>query len=131
MKQWLLLVLMSSSIMHSIDKKECMKNKSVYFLILAGGSGERLWPLSKQKLPKQLLSIGPKTFLHQAIERVRPLAASQDNIWVVTSQNHEAAIRACVGGDVGTILVEPGARNTGPAVLYSCLALQKIARFIS
>ncbi len=55
-----------------------MKNKNVYFVILAGGSGERLWPLSRQSLPKQLLTIGQdKTLIEQAIDRILPLANSR------------------------------------------------------
>jgi mannose-1-phosphate guanylyltransferase len=125
----LIVALISIVLWCSVDgmgSTEHMKNKSVYCVILAGGSGERLWPLSKQKKPKQLLAVGEQNFLCQAIERVRPIAQSQDTIWVVTSAHHEEAIRQSVEGFVGTILVEPDARNTGPAVLYSCLAIEKI-----
>ena len=101
--------------------------RPIYFCILAGGDGERLWPLSKIGTPKQLLSFGnQRTFLQQAIDRIRVLAQTQDKIWIITSEKHENAIRDCVGDEVGTILVEPKAHNTGPAILYTCLTIQHI-----
>lgn len=93
----------------------------VYFVILAGGDGERLWPLSRKNKPKQLLSLyGGKTLLEQAVERVAVLAESKDFIWVTTSGAHEQAVRSCVADAVGTILVEPCARNTAAAIVFSC-----------
>ena len=95
-----------------------------YFAVLAGGSGERLWPLSRAKKPKQLLALNSeKTLLEQALGRIEPLAGSKENIWVITSAQHRERIAACVGDTVGTILVEPAARNTGPAILYTCFHL--------
>lgn len=96
-------------------------NHHVYFVILAGGDGERLWPLSRKNKPKQLLSLyGNKTLLEQAVERVSLLVPSKDTLWITTSASHEAAVRECVGDSVGTILVEPFARNTAAAVVFSC-----------
>lgn len=93
----------------------------VYFVILAGGNGERLWPLSRKNKPKQLLSLyGNKTLLEQAVERVAVLAESKDFIWVTTSSVHEDAVRCCLTDTVGTILVEPSARNTAAAIVFSC-----------
>jgi mannose-1-phosphate guanylyltransferase len=93
----------------------------VYFVILAGGDGERLWPLSRKNKPKQLLSLyGNKTLLEQAVERAAVLAESKDFIWVTTSSAHEDAVRACLAESVGTILVEPCARNTAAAIVFSC-----------
>lgn len=101
------------------------KNPHVYFVILAGGSGERLWPLSRQNKPKQLLSVGSEqTLLEQAINRVEPLA-SRENILVCTTEQHAHSISNLVGSRIGNIIVEPGARNTGPAILLSCLELQQ------
>ena len=98
---------------------------NIYFVILAGGSGERLWPLSRQNTPKQLLAVGgEQTLLEQAIERVASLAP-RNNIWISTTQKHEQKIQEHIGSQVGRILAEPGSRNTGPAILLSCFELYK------
>jgi mannose-1-phosphate guanylyltransferase/mannose-6-phosphate isomerase len=94
---------------------------SVYCVILAGGDGERLWPLSRQHKPKQLLSLyGNKTLLEQAVDRAQLVASSPDTIWVVTSAQHEEGVRQCVGDTVATIVVEPVARNTAAAIITTC-----------
>lgn len=103
-----------------------INNENVYFVILAGGSGERLWPLSRQTLPKQLLTIGHgKTLIEQAIDRISPLAQSDKNIWISTTKDYEDAITAHVGDRVGNIVVEPVSRNTGASILYCCYLLQQ------
>lgn len=97
----------------------------VYCVILAGGSGERLWPLSRVRLPKQLLVVGSdRTLLDQAIDRVSGLVPSS-NIWVSTTQQHADRIADVVGHRIGNIVIEPGSRNTGPAILYCCMELYK------
>ena len=103
-----------------------INNENVYFVILAGGSGERLWPLSRQTLPKQLLTIGQgKTLIEQAIDRIFPLAQSHKNIWISTTKDYADAIAAHVGDRIGNIVVEPVSRNTGASILYCCYLLQQ------
>jgi len=98
----------------------------VYCVILAGGSGERIWPISRQHRPKQFLSINDKeTFLEQTINRIEGIIFP-DNIWICTGQDHVQQIQDIVGNRIGKIVVEPVARNTGPAVLLSCLELQSV-----
>src|ERR1700723_1776747 len=59
--------------------------KDRFVIIMAGGRGERFWPLSREKMPKQLLSIlGKKSFLQEAVERVLPLVPAK-NIFVITN----------------------------------------------
>ncbi|MCL4229787.1 mannose-1-phosphate guanylyltransferase [Candidatus Dependentiae bacterium] len=100
-------------------------SKNVYAVILAGGSGERLWPLSRLQFPKQLLSLEEqKTFLDQAIERVSTFIPTS-HIMVNTTRNHAERISHAVGDRVSDIIIEPGARNTGPAILYCCLRLHQ------
>ena len=61
-------------------------------LFIAGGSGTRLWPLSRKNNPKQLHSIiGSKSLMAEAIERTDPLFESKD-IWIVTSRNYAARV---------------------------------------
>lgn len=60
-------------------------NKDRFVIIMAGGRGERFWPLSREKTPKQLLSIlGKKSFLQEAVERVLPIVPAK-NIFVITN----------------------------------------------
>lgn len=98
-----------------------------YFVILAGGSGERLWPLSRKGRPKQLLPLGDeRTLLEQAVDRVAPLTTTKDQLLVLTTKNHEQETRLCVGDKAGMFLTEPAARNTGPAIIYACLELHRM-----
>jgi mannose-1-phosphate guanylyltransferase/mannose-6-phosphate isomerase len=95
----------------------------VYGVVLAGGSGERLWPLSRTAYPKQLLAVGTEeSLLEQAIHRLGQFLP-KERIFVSTTRGHQIAIEAAVGDRVGGLLVEPGARNTAPALTLCCLRL--------
>ena len=92
-------------------------------VILSGGSGTRLWPLSREAFPKQFLSLlGNRSMLQATWERVAPLAstapivvAGEDHRFMVAEQLRQAG---CVGA---TILLEPVARNTAPAIAVAAL----------
>ena len=69
---------------------------NVYICILAGGSGTRLWPLSRKQTPKQLLSFtGDRSMLQLTIDRVRPLVPLE-RILVLTDPDHSELIAAHV-----------------------------------
>ena len=98
-------------------------NKNAYAVILAGGSGERLWPLSRQEKPKQLLTIAQKgTLLDQAIDRIMDYIP-QNNIWISTTTKFTNIINEYVGNRVGAVIAEPSARNTAPAILLTCMKI--------
>jgi mannose-1-phosphate guanylyltransferase len=122
----LLSLLLLCNILNALNtNKREEKMDHLYCVFLAGGNGERLWPLSRQHKPKQLLPVGEnQSLLDQAIERVRTLT-NQENIWISTTKQHAPAIDRMVGDHVGNILSEPGARNTGPAILLSCFEIYK------
>ena len=64
----------------------------VYAVILAGGSGTRFWPLSRETWPKQMLQIvGEDTLIRQTIKRITVL--SPENIWIVTTEDKAQDIR--------------------------------------
>ncbi len=93
-------------------------------LILSGGSGTRLWPVSRKNLPKQFLTIvGDSTLFQQTVERacaldgaVAPIVvASDDHRFLAAEQLLEAGIEG------STIVLEPVARNTAPAIALGAL----------
>ena len=89
----------------------------MHALFIAGGSGTRLWPLSREENPKQLQSlIGSKSLMTQTIERVEPLVEAQ-NIWIVTNQKYFDQV-AAHSPDVlrAQIITEPFALGTNLAV---------------
>ncbi|OIO66290.1 MAG: mannose-1-phosphate guanylyltransferase/mannose-6-phosphate isomerase [Zetaproteobacteria bacterium CG1_02_49_23] len=91
-------------------------------VILAGGSGSRLWPVSRQQLPKQFLSLdGNSTLLDATIERLSPLI-SKDDVWVVTSEAHATGEAFADLAALNTIL-EPCGRNTAPAIAVAASLL--------
>lgn len=89
----------------------------LYTVILAGGRGERFWPLSRVDRPKQLLALnGEKTMLAETIERVLPLVPI-DRTYVVTGAHLESAVREALPGlNRENLLAEPCGRNTCMAI---------------
>lgn len=88
-----------------------------YALILAGGSGTRFWPLSRDARPKQLLDLfGDGTLLAQAVQRLEGLVPSA-NIFILTNEKQVDAVRenaAMIPPE--NIFAEPAKRDTAPAV---------------
>lgn len=99
------------------------QTKKMYCVILCGGKGERLWPYSTPQRPKQLIPFrNGKTLLELTIDRCKKVT---QNIWLACGNAHHQAIKQVVDHHVKEIIVEPVGRNTAPAILLSCLALQK------
>ncbi len=91
-------------------------------VIMAGGSGERFWPLSRRKTPKQLLAITAKrTMIQEAVDRLQIQPA---RVMVVTNAVQAPAVRRQLPA-VKNIVAEPMGRNTAPCV---ALAAVMIAR---
>jgi len=102
---------------------EVVKN-DLKAVVLAGGSGTRLWPLSRQQLPKQFLNLdGDESLLEATISRLHPLI-SRDDVWVVTNEKHANGEAYAVLRDLHTIL-EPCGRNTAPAIALSAAWLME------
>jgi mannose-1-phosphate guanylyltransferase len=91
--------------------------ENTYALILAGGSGTRFWPLSRNNRPKQLLDLfGSGTLLEQAIRRLDGLVPTE-NILILTNELQADAVRANAPMlPAGNIFAEPAKRDTAPAV---------------
>jgi mannose-1-phosphate guanylyltransferase len=95
---------------------------SRYVSILAGGSGTRLWPLSRSHRPKQLLSlIGDRSLLQATVDRVVPLVPPE-RILIVTEASHADELRAQVPEiPAENIIVEPARRGTAGAVALGAI----------
>src|ERR1041384_1308845 len=91
--------------------------KNRFVIIMAGGRGERFWPVSREKTPKQLLTLlGKKSFLQEAVDRVLPLVPSK-NIFVITNEAQLPEVRKQLPKIPKTNLVaEPIGRDTCAAV---------------
>ena len=67
--------------------------KDRFVIIMAGGRGERFWPVSREKMPKQLLPLlGKRSFLQQAVDRVLPLVPA-NFFFVITNESQLPAVR--------------------------------------
>src|SRR5512141_1526755 len=92
-------------------------NTDRFVIIMAGGRGERFWPLSREKTPKQLLALlGERSFLQQAVDRVLPLVPAR-NILVITNEAHALQVRKQLPKlPKDNIIAEPVGRDTTAAV---------------
>ncbi len=103
----------------------------MFAVIMAGGSGTRFWPLSRETMPKQLLKLGGNdTLIQETVGRILPLIPRED-VFIVT--NHGLAddldqqLSSRFGGAWDSNLIfEPLARNTAPALGLSALHLNRI-----
>ena len=104
-----------------------VEGNMLYSLILAGGKGTRLYPLSRSSNPKQFLSIhnNGKSFLSNTVDRIRPII-HKDNIYVVTNQEYEDKIRDELK-DIReeNIFTEPANKETATCIGLSAAKLLK------
>ena len=93
-------------------------------VILSGGSGSRLWPLSRELYPKQLLPlVSDRTMLQETVTRLEGLPGLGQPM-VICNEQHRFMVAEQlrqVGADQATILLEPVGRNTAPAVALAAL----------
>lgn len=101
-----------------------MSKRLIYAVILAGGTGSRLWPLSRQHMPKQFLTLdGDASLLQTTINRLAPLIDA-DNVLIVTQE-------ALAKGEAYHALLpyrslfEPVGRNTAPAIALAAASLMQ------
>lgn len=97
-------------------------------VILAGGKGERFWPLSRKHRPKQFLSLdgSGKSLLQATAERLLPLAEGWDKLWVVTSSQLASGVQEQLPElPLANLLAEPEGRDTAPAVAWTTLEIAK------
>jgi len=99
---------------------DCSIIKLMKVLILAGGSGTRLWPASREAYPKQFLKLGgKKSLLQQTLERLLNIASPKD-ILLLTNEKYKSHALSEVNEIskelADNILLEPARRNTAPAI---------------
>ncbi|OGP10840.1 MAG: mannose-1-phosphate guanylyltransferase/mannose-6-phosphate isomerase [Deltaproteobacteria bacterium RIFCSPLOWO2_12_FULL_43_16] len=105
-------------------------NKNIHAVILAGGTGTRFWPLSRERSPKQMLKIfGEDTMIRQTIKRICGLVSEQ-NISIVTNERLAFDLNLHLEGikrrkDDFKIIAESIGRNTAPAIGLAAVYLKK------
>lgn len=100
---------------------------NTYGVIMAGGGGTRFWPLSRQKMPKQLLNLtGNELMVNEAIDRLSYIVAKK-NIFIVTNADQVDLMLKATEGRVQPdhILSEPSARNTAACIGYAAVEIMK------
>lgn len=112
--------------------KNFNKLKNLYAVIVAGGSGTRFWPLSRQETPKQLLNIGndKQTMIQATVSRVTPLVLFE-HTFIVTNSSQVDSINFQLHSMTGfswdkQFIVEPEAKNTAPAVGLAAVYLRHL-----
>jgi mannose-1-phosphate guanylyltransferase/mannose-6-phosphate isomerase len=107
-------------------------NKDIHAVILAGGSGTRFWPLSRETYPKQMLQIvGEESLLRQTIKRINGFV-SPENIWIVTTEDKAQDIRFHLEpfGPLAQKIrftKEPLGKNTAPAIGLNAIYLSQVS----
>ncbi len=97
-------------------------------IILAGGKGERFWPVSRRKRPKQFLCLdgGDRSLLQATADRLLNLAGGWENLWVITSATIADGVKEQLPDlPVSNILVEPEGKDTAPAVTWATIEVTK------
>src|SRR5262245_23337811 len=92
-------------------------NSNYYACIMAGGSGERFWPMSRSRTPKHLLKLlSDRTLVEETVRRIGTVVPAE-NIFVLTNEVQLPGTRAALEGLVpsGQIIAEPARRDTAPA----------------
>ena len=101
----------------------------LHAVVMAGGSGTRFWPLSRELYPKQLLKVlSDRTLIQRTVQRVRPIVPGERCL-VVTGAGHADPIRFQLDGPGGVIkeniLIEPVARNTAAAIGWAAETIRR------
>lgn len=96
-------------------------------VIMAGGSGQRFWPLSTAEKPKQFLDLEHcgRTLLQATYDRVLPLAGDSSHVFVITGERYASLIQEQLPFlPSSNLLLEPVARDTAPAMAFAALKLK-------
>ena len=102
---------------------------NVHVVVMAGGLGKRLWPLSNQNMPKQFMDVFGcgRTLIQLTLDRLKTVC-NERNIWVVTAEEYEPLIHEQLPQvRKDHILLEPMQKNTTPAIAYFTWKIKSVA----
>jgi mannose-1-phosphate guanylyltransferase len=92
-------------------------SKAIYALVLAGGSGQRFWPVSRDRTPKQLLALfDEKTLLEHTINRLEGVVPKENILVLTNHQQLDGVLAALKNFPAENIVAEPEKRDTAPAI---------------
>jgi mannose-1-phosphate guanylyltransferase len=97
-------------------------------IILAGGKGERFWPVSRLKRPKQFLCLdgSDRSLMQATADRLLNLAGGWENLWVITSSIIADGVREQLPDlPESNLLIEPEGKDTAPAVAWATIEVAK------
>ena len=98
----------------------------VFAIIMAGGFGKKLWPLSRKKKPKQFVDLlGEGTMIAKTVQRISGLV-SEENIFIITSEHGRTLLAHTLGSfRPDNVIVEPTSRNTAPCIALATAHIKK------
>ncbi len=97
-----------------------------FAVVMAGGSGTRLWPMSTKERPKQFLALNRRSLIQETVDRLAPLFPSE-RIWIVTVKGQKGLIQGQLPEvPLGNIIEEPLGRNTALCIGLAAVYLKQI-----
>ena len=102
-------------------------DKDIHVVIMAGGSGTRFWPYSRDAKPKQFLDVigTGRSLIQMTYDRFIAIT-SADKIWIVSNEKYESLIKDQLPElDSDKVLLEPDKRNTAPCIAYAAYKVLK------
>ncbi len=101
-------------------------SRHVYVVIMAGGIGKKLWPLSRKKMPKQFVDLmDDGTMVAKTVRRISGLVR-EENIFIITSELGRTLLSSSLGSfSRDNIIVEPSSRNTAPCIALATAHIKK------
>ena len=101
--------------------------EKIFAVIMAGGKGERLWPLSTEERPKPLISLnGEQTLLEDTVQRLFPLL-NAENVLVITDERSAGQARELLPIPPENVIAEPCRRNTAPCIALASAMIRRKA----
>ena len=100
---------------------------NIYVVIMAGGSGTRFWPYSRDAKPKQFLDVigSGRTLLQMTFDRFLEITTA-DKIWIVSNEKYGEIIKEQLPElKDDQVLLEPDKRNTAPCIAYASYKIMK------
>ncbi len=99
---------------------------NVYAVIMAGGRGERFWPLSTDQIPKPFIPLlGPRTLIQQTVDRLLPIVPSERMLISIGQAHRDIAREQLPHIPIDNFIVEPVGRDTAPCLGFCALHLER------